>query len=119
MRIKLNENLPARLKETLAQFGHQVDTIPEEALGGADDAAVWEAAQAEEAFFITQDLDFSDVRQFAPGSHSGLLLVRLTVPSRKALIDSVEQLFTREAVDEWVGCFVVATGLKVRVRRPN
>lgn len=33
MRIKLNENLPARLKQTLAQFGHQVDTIPEEALG--------------------------------------------------------------------------------------
>jgi predicted nuclease of predicted toxin-antitoxin system len=41
------------------------------------DCEVWEAAQRDERFLITQDLDFSDVRRFVPGSHRGILLVRL------------------------------------------
>jgi hypothetical protein len=34
-------------------------------------------AQRAGRFLVTQDLDFSDVRRFEPGSHHGLLLVRL------------------------------------------
>jgi len=38
---------------------------------------MWSAARRDERFLITQDLDFSDIRQFKPGTHPGLLLVRL------------------------------------------
>ncbi|MDE3135372.1 MAG: hypothetical protein KGL59_02255 [Acidobacteriota bacterium] len=79
---------------------------------------MWDAAQREGRFLITQDLDLSDVRLFAPGSHEGVLLVRLQSPSRRNLSERVEEIFQQENVEDWAGRFVVATERKVRFRRP-
>jgi predicted nuclease of predicted toxin-antitoxin system len=79
---------------------------------------VWRAAQNEERFLITQDLDFSDARRYAPGAHHGLLLVRLRDPGRKALLHHIRGLFENERVEDWAGCLVVATDRKLRIRRP-
>lgn len=117
MRIKLDENLPARLASRLRLLGHEVETTREERLAGAPDSQIWEAAQRESRFLITQDLDFSDARRFVPGTHHGLLLVRLREPSRRALLERVEAAFRQEHVTAWRGCFVVVTDLKIRVRR--
>ena len=62
MLIKLDENLPSRLVDALALFGHDVDTVHAEGLSGHSDGDVWQAAQVAERFLITQDLDFSDMR---------------------------------------------------------
>jgi hypothetical protein len=67
---------------------------------------------------ITQDLDFSDMRRYTPGTHRGLLLIRLAHPGRDALVARVSMLFATEAVEQWEGCLVVATDSKVRVKRP-
>lgn len=67
MRIKLDENLPHSLAAELSALGHDVDTVPQEGLRGQPDEAIWSAAQLSERFLITQDLDFSDIRQFKPG----------------------------------------------------
>lgn len=83
------------------------------------DSEIWEATRKESRFLITQDLDFSDLRQFAPGSHHGILLVRLRSPNRRDLIERVAELFQKENVGEWAGCFVVATERKVRVLKPK
>ena len=117
MRIKLDENLPAGLVPLLAALGHEVDTVTVEGIGGEDDDVVWRAAQADGRFLMTQDLDFSDSRRYAPGTHHGLLLVRLPQPGRIALQDRIASLFRTEAVDTWSGCLVTATHRKVRVRR--
>jgi predicted nuclease of predicted toxin-antitoxin system len=85
MKVKLDENLPARLVELLEALGHEVDTVPAEQLAGMPDLDVWAAARAAGRLFITQGLDFSDVRQFAPGSHPGILVVRLREPGRTPL----------------------------------
>ena len=119
MKIKLDENLPDGLSRLLVARGHDAQTVPQQRLGGAKDLTVWEAAQREGRFFITQDLDFSDMRRFIPGTHHGLLLVRLRIPSRRALLERVKLIFEREKVDSWAGCFVVATDHKIRSRRPN
>ena len=101
MRIKLDENLPERLVEALAALGHNVDTVRHERLTGRPDNEVWEAAQSVHRFLITQDLDFSDLRRYTPGTHEGLLLLRLANPGRDALTAGVATLFAREAVDRW------------------
>ena len=119
MKIKLDENLPLRLAILLKDLGHDVYTLLDEQLLGRADAEIWEATQRESRFLITQDLDFSDVRQFAPGSHHGVLLVRLRSPNRGELMDRVEELFQNENVGEWAGCFVVATERKIRVLKPK
>lgn len=117
MRIKLDENMPVMLAEALVALGHDAETVPAEALKGADDPAVWRAAQSEGRFFVTQDLHFSDARVYRPGTHGGILLVRLRDPKWKALLERVRALFETEDVSGWGGCLVVATDRRVRVRR--
>ena len=119
MKIKLDENLPERLVAELQLLGHDVDTVRWEHLAGKDDNEVWQAAQAAGRFLITQDLDFSDVRRFTPGTHTGLLLVRLAQPGREALVARVAMLFATEPIEQWQGCLVVATDHKVRIKRPD
>ena len=119
MKIKLDENLPVHLAAILINLRHDVHTIAEENLSGKSGREVWEAAQQDERFLITQDLDFSDLRRFAPGTHSGILLVRLHSPDRESLIRRVSEVFLQEEVSNWTGCFVVATDRKVRVIRAS
>lgn len=115
MKIKLDENLPARLLPLPADLGHDVHTVPGEQLSGKPDDKVWHAAQSEGRFLITQDLDFSDTRQFAPGTHAGLLLVRLREPGSHALTRAIAAIAGE--IDAWSGCFVVLTENKIRVKR--
>lgn len=119
MKIKLDENLPVRLAILLKNAGHDVHTAHEEQLVGCADSEIWAAAQHEARFLITQDMDFSDTRRFAPGTHHGLLLIRLHSPNRRNLIERIEGLFQTENASDWVGCFVVATERKIRVLRPG
>jgi predicted nuclease of predicted toxin-antitoxin system len=119
MKIKLDENLPFRLANLLKELGHDAHTVHEERLNGHPDREIWEAAQRESRFLITQDMDFSDSRKFAPGSHHGILLVRLHSPNRRNLVGRVTEVFRNESVGEWAGCFVVATERKIRVLKPE
>lgn len=118
MKLKLDENLPAQLAEALRSQGHDVDTVLDEHLQGRPDSVVWQSAQAEQRFMITQDLDFSDVRRYQPGTHAGLLLVRIQEPGRLALTRKVASLFVHEDVETWQRCFVVVSDHKLRIRRP-
>ena len=119
MKIKLDENLPIRLVPLLTDLGHDVETVPDEQIAGRDDDVVWTGAQADGRFLGTQDLDFSDARKYRPGTHHGLLLIRLPQPGRTALFERVSTIFRTEAVDSWNGCIVSATPRKVRVKRPE
>jgi len=119
MKIKLDENLPVALVAILAALGHDVDTAPQEGLAGRDDLEIWRTTQQAGRFLITQDLDFSDARRFVPGTHQGLLLLRLGQPSRRQLIERLHQIVTTEKIEQWGACLVVATGRKIRVRRPT
>jgi predicted nuclease of predicted toxin-antitoxin system len=118
LKIKLDENLPERLVAELSQLGHDVDTVRAEHLAGQADEEVWQAAQSNNRFLITQDLDFSDMRLYTPGAHAGLLLVRLAHPGRDALVERIAALFATESVEQWQRCLVVVTDHKVRVKRP-
>ncbi|MBK7765479.1 MAG: DUF5615 family PIN-like protein [Sulfuritalea sp.] len=116
MRIKLDENLPARLVGVLSAYGHDVHTGPDENLSGRPDADIWQAACAEGRLLITQDLESSDTRRFAPGAHAGLLLRRLREPGAQALAAAVAAI--AGDIADWQGCFVVATENRLRVKRP-
>ena len=119
MKIKLDENLPESLVGELAALHHNVDNVRQEGLAGHNDPDVWAGAQAAGRFFITQDLDFSDVRKFQPGTHHGVLLVRLPDAGRLALTRRIAEVFDSEDVESWTRCFVVLSGHKLRVLRPT
>ena len=118
MKIKLDENMPGQLVSVLTNLGHNVETVIQEGMAGHPDGDIWRRAQQEGRFVITQDLDFSDIQRFAPGTHHGILLVRMHRPGRLALTLRVRTLFESEDVSNWQGCFVVASDRKLRIRRP-
>ena len=101
MKIKLDENLPRELASLLSSCGHDVHTIPQESLVGRPDETVFAVAQEEHRLLLTQDLDFSDVRVFRPGTHAGIVPIRLRDPSRRRLIERMRQVLAAEAMESW------------------
>jgi predicted nuclease of predicted toxin-antitoxin system len=119
MKIKLDENMPVALQGALGAMGHDVDTAAAEGLAGKPDEMVRRFATAAGRFLITQDLDFSDIRSLAPGTHPGVLLVRLRDPGRSALLQRIASVFRTEPIESWKGCLVVLSDLRLRIRRPT
>src|SRR6266480_5871337 len=119
MKLKLDENLPESLATILASLGHDVDTARQEGLAVLDDDVVWAASKSLDRCLMTQDLDFSNINQFAPGTHPGIMLLRLGSPGRMSLIKRIEAIFRTERVEDWKSCFVVITDRKIRIRRPS
>ncbi|MEO8378750.1 MAG: DUF5615 family PIN-like protein [Acidobacteriota bacterium] len=117
MRILLDENLPARLAVALRALGHDVEHVASRNLSGHPDSEVRALAETEDRILITQDIRFADARWFTAGTHSGLVLVRLKSPGRRALFAKVKAIFESENVESWRGCFVVLSDSKLRVRR--
>jgi predicted nuclease of predicted toxin-antitoxin system len=96
MNLKLGENLPRILCAALNDLGHDVHSVFDEKRIGRPDADIWSAAQREERFLVTRELDFSDTWKFIPGRHRGILLIRLSSPSRSNLIFRLRQIFESE-----------------------
>lgn len=118
MRVKLDENIPTRVGAIVADAGHDVDTVVDEALGGANDPAVSAAATAAERLVVTLDRGFGDIRRYPPGSHAGILVVRVEDQAAPAVARAVEQLLESVALDDLAGCVAVFRDGDLRVRRP-
>jgi predicted nuclease of predicted toxin-antitoxin system len=77
MRFKLDENLPEAVATELIALGHDAGTCAQEGIGGTGDVSIAAHCRSEQRVLITYDLDFSDVRTYAPGTHPGIVILRL------------------------------------------
>lgn len=118
MKVKLDENMPAGLVGILNRYRHDAVTVPQQGLAGQSDAVIWEAAQRESRFLITMDLDFADIRRFPPGTHEGILILRLSRQGRRAIRALFRRILAQHSLDSFKGCIVIADEWRVRVRKP-
>jgi len=118
MRIKLDENMSNTHAEFLRQMGHECDRVTDEGLSGASDQIVWQEVCREQRFFITLDLDFSDVRRFPPGTHPGILLLRSRSRSQRAILELLARITIEYPLESLQGCLIVADEIQTRIRRP-
>lgn len=77
MRFKLDENLSPQAADILRAAGHDVMTVREESLGGAEDEAVFSACVAEKRILVTLDHDFGNVLRFPVASSPGVAVIEL------------------------------------------
>jgi predicted nuclease of predicted toxin-antitoxin system len=117
VKIKLDENLPASAAEPLRTRGHDVDTVIDEGLAGAEDTAVLTAATGVARLLMTLDRGLGDVRSYPPGTHCGVVVVRVDSQSPRAVVQAVSQLCATVDLDDLVGCTSVWRAGALRVRR--
>jgi hypothetical protein len=66
---------------------------------------------------MTADKGFADLRQYPPGSHAGVILLRSQEESRRAYLELAAIALERLKLDELAGAVVVVTYRGVRIRR--
>jgi len=119
VRLKLDENLGASVAEYLRNHDHDVSTVPEEELCGADDQTVFAAAAQEQRTLLTLDLDFSNPIRFPPNQAFGVIVLRVNRPTHslilKVLGDALPH-FTKETPGGAI--WIVEIG-RIRVHRPG
>jgi len=119
MRTKLDEDLSPRLREPLEREAHEVVTVASQGWAGMLDPELWPKVVAERVFFITADKGFGDVRRYVPGTHSGILLLRPARERRSEFLALLERVLASHRLEDHVGCLIVATSGRIRVRRPS
>ena len=117
VKLKLDEGLSYRLKPTLQELGHDVDTVVDEGLKSEDDAVLADIARQNERVLFTLDRGLGDVRQYAPGEHPGVVVFRLRFAGPGTVSRFVEEFVRNQHLDEMVGCLVIVEPGKIRIRR--
>jgi predicted nuclease of predicted toxin-antitoxin system len=119
MLVKIDENLPRRLVPILRSRGHAVVRIVEQGMAGWKDSVLWPAVQEEERFFITADKHFGDIREYPPGRHMGILLLRPDEDGVQPLAALLEQVLESQGLESLRGTLTVATPRGIRRRPPE
>jgi predicted nuclease of predicted toxin-antitoxin system len=92
VKFKLDENLPASSATILETAGHDVDTVIGEGLTGALDPDVVVAATAAGRILISLDRGLGDIRRYPPGSHAGIVVLRLADQSPATVSKAISDL---------------------------
>jgi predicted nuclease of predicted toxin-antitoxin system len=116
LRFKLDENLPSRVEPALRRLGHDVETAISESLAGAVDPILLAACTTEDRVLITLDLDFADIRVYAPGGHRGIWVLRPAEQTFDAILALVLAGVRLSAVERSAGQLWVIDEKRVRIR---
>jgi predicted nuclease of predicted toxin-antitoxin system len=74
------------------------------------------AAKAAERMLFTFDKGFGDIRAYPPGTHPGIVVLRLTDESAATVRQAVTDLLDDHPLENLVGAIVVLNRGRVRVR---
>ena len=119
MKFKLDENMPADMATYLRESGHEVADLMEEGLAGDDDPLVLAVAMAEGRILLTFDLDFADVRRYAPSTHAGIVVFRLHDQRWRTLQGPVTRLVAGGKLEDLQRGLAIVDETRVRYKRPK
>jgi len=118
IQIKVDEDLPTQVAELFAQHGYEAATVVAQGWKGLPDEQLWPRVQREGRLLVTADKGFADLRSYPPGSHAGILLLRLDEESRRGYLDLVRRVLQQLDIATHGGDVIVASLRGIRVRKP-
>ncbi len=118
MKLKLDENLDARLALLLQEAGHDVVTVRDQNMRGSEDQALYERCIAEGRILVSLDKDFSNLLRFPPKDTSGIVVLRGPddlFPTMRILVRTLIQALANDAPTGKL--WVVEPG-RIRIHEP-
>ena len=120
MSFLVDENMPRSTAAVLREAGYDAEDVRDVGLAGRDDALVFRYAQDSGATLLTADKDFSNILEYAPGTHAGIIVLRPPDewPTRRVHARLLDVL---SAVAEHArrGALIVLQAERTRVRHPS
>ncbi len=116
----VDEDMPRSTAPALRNAGHAAVDVRDVGLRGHSDAEVFAYAQDQGAVLVTADKGFADVLAFAPGTHAGIVVLRVPneLPTRQ-----VNQQLLRALVDlqgeDLNSLLIIVEVARLRIRRPS
>ncbi len=78
MKLFLDENIPRSITRELIALGLEAEHAAEVGLRGAIDKEIASYAKKQKAILVTKDLEFGSLIAYPPGTHYGLIILRLS-----------------------------------------
>ena len=119
MQFKIDENLHAETAELLRQHGHDAATVHEQQLQGHVDGDLANVCRQENRALLTLDLDFADIRNFPPHDYMGIIVLRLSLQSRKAVLRIMRRMMPLLDSEALTGHLWIVNEHHVRIRGGN
>jgi predicted nuclease of predicted toxin-antitoxin system len=120
LKPKLDENLGAAVAQAIRHAGHDVVTVPQEGLAGADDSRLIAVCQNERRCLITLDLEFAHPLIYRPSDCAGIAVLRLPPrPDRSDILDCVQTLFNALMARELDGKLWIVQRGRIREYQPE
>ena len=118
-RFLIDEDMARSTAGVLREAGHLAEDVRDVGLRGHPDPDVYQYAQAQRAVIVTADKGFSNILQFPPGTHAGLIVVRVPeeLPTREVNRELLRALQNLEGED-LAGLLIIVEVGRARVRRP-
>src|ERR671916_742637 len=103
MKLKLDENLGLLGKSLLEGSGHDVMTIVEQHMSGAEDERIYEHCANEGRALVTLDRDFGQTIRFPPKASAGIAMLecsgRLSPPLILARLAELAVLLQTKSIE--------------------
>lgn len=90
MNFFLDENFPRHAIDLLRKSGHRVFDIRGTEKEGLEDQLIFGEAQKHKAIFLATDRDFFHTIPFIYPRHCGIIVISLSQPNRKNIIEKLE-----------------------------
>lgn len=116
LKVKLDENIPSRVEPALRGLGIDAETAGSEGLAGSSDPGLLAACVSEDRILVTLDLDFSDIREYPPGTHRGVWVLRPAQQTFAAVLNLVLNGVRLSSVERTAGQLWVIDEKTVRIR---
>lgn len=116
MRFKVDENLPAEVRDLLIQAGHDAETVNDERLGGHPDAKIAGICQADARAIITLDTGFANIRAYPPKEFHGLIVIRTDDQSKPAVLGFIPSIITALKTESLARRLWIVEPHRIRIR---
>ena len=113
----VDENISPLTISFIKSLGYEIITIKEAGLSSLSDEHIINYAKTNKLALITFDKHFSNILQYPPGSHYGIIRIRIHPPLINVIHNSLKNYFSSFSIGNLKGSLIIIEEKGYRVRK--